>query len=268
VIHNSAIISKTAEIGENVDIGPYVVIADNVKIGNNVKIAAHAVIKSNTIVGDRCFIDNFAVIGGLPQDKNFDENINSGVKIGNEVVIRENVTIHRATQESMYTTIGSRCMLQSGSHVAHDCVVMDDTVLANCSMLGGHSIIGNHCFIGGGAAVHQWVRVGDYAILGGYSATALDLPPYVMSADRTKIIGLNIVGLRRANISTKNISNLKKCFMEFYSRTGFAKDRAIKMLSEGYGSCKESKHFLEFFTSGTHRGFAPLRRKICTNSID
>ena len=103
---------------------------------------------------------------------------------------------------------------------------------------------------------------------GGYSATALDLPPYVMSADRTKIIGLNIVGLRRANISNKNISNLKKCFMEFYSRTGFAKDRAIKMLNEGYGSCDESKHFLEFFTSGTHRGFAPLRRKICTNSID
>jgi UDP-N-acetylglucosamine acyltransferase len=261
-VHNSAIIGKNVSIGEGVEIGPYAMVEDGVRIGAMTAIATHAILKSGTVIGSNCLVDSFAVIGGLPQDENFNAKTASGVIIGDNVSIREYVTVSRATAESVFTKVGNNCMLQSGSHVAHDCVVGDGTVLASGSMLGGHVKVGTKCFIGGGSAIHQWVTVGDYVILGGISATSLNIPPYAMSFGISTVIGLNLVGLRRAKIPNENIVALKNCFSEFYGRTGNFKERAEKMIGDGFATTEETKNFLNFFLIESKQGFAPKRHRI------
>lgn len=261
-IHPTAILGKNIIFGDNVKIGPYTIIEDGVKIGNDTIISAHSVIKTGTIIENDCFIDNFVALGGRPQDATFDINIRSGVKIGHHTVIHEHATVHRATKPDKFTTVGSNCMLQTSSHVAHDCIVGDNTKLANCSMLGGKVKIGHDCFIGGGASIHQNVVVGDYVILGGYSAISLNLPSYVMSAGANTVIGLNLVGLRRAKFNNEYLVELKSCFREFYKRTGPTKERALKMIEDGYGANPMTQHFLKSFLAKTKLGFAPLRKKI------
>lgn len=261
-VHGSAIIGRNVSLGEGVEIGPYAVVGDGVTIGDGTTVGSHAVVKAGTAVGSNCLIDSFAALGGLPQDESFDGKTESGVIIGNNTAIREYVTVHRASAKATSTKIGSNCMLQSGSHVAHDCAVGDGTVLASGAMLGGHATVGKKCFIGGGAAVHQWVFVGDYAILGGLSATSLNIPPYAMSFGISTVIGLNLVGLRRAKISNENIVALKNCFREFYGRVGNFRDRAERMMGEGFASTEETENFLKFFLMETKQGFAPKRHKI------
>ncbi|MDR1433449.1 MAG: acyl-ACP--UDP-N-acetylglucosamine O-acyltransferase [Puniceicoccales bacterium] len=261
-IHGSAIVGGGVSFGSGVTIGPYAVIGDGVTIGDGTTIGSHAEVKTGTTIGSNCLVDSFAAIGGLPQDESFDEKIRSGVTIGDNACIREHVTVHRASEESSSTKIGSGCMLQSGSHVAHDCTVGDGSILASGSMLGGHAVVGKKCFIGGGSAVHQWVTIGDCVILGGASATALNIPPYAMAFEVSTVIGLNLVGLRRAKISSESIVALKNCFREFYARVGNFADRAKRMMGEGFASTEETKNFLNFFLIETKRGFAPKRRRI------
>ncbi|MDR2778881.1 MAG: acyl-ACP--UDP-N-acetylglucosamine O-acyltransferase [Puniceicoccales bacterium] len=254
-----AIIGEDVSLGHDVKIGTYAVVEDDVKIGNETTIASHAIVRSGTIIGDRCFVDSFAVIGGFPQDEFFDVTISSGVIIGNNTIIREHVSIHRSTNAAGFTKIGNACMLQSGAHVAHDCEVGDYSILATGSMLGGKVKLGQKCFIGGGAAIHQNVVVGDCVILSGNSATAHDLPPYVMAADVSAVIGLNLVRLRRDKIDNKNIIALKDCFREFYKRNGKFNDRARAMIESGYGTTHETLNFLNFFLRESKRGIAPKR---------
>ncbi|MDR1890574.1 MAG: acyl-ACP--UDP-N-acetylglucosamine O-acyltransferase [Puniceicoccales bacterium] len=261
-VHDLAIIGKNVSLGDEVQVGPYAVIGDNVKIGNGTVIESHAIVRSGTIIGDGCFVDSFAAIGGPPQDESFDTAIPSGVIVGNDTIVRECVTIHRSTNEAGFTKIGNSCMLQSGAHVAHDCEVGDHTILASGSMLGGKVKLGQKCFIGGGAAVHQNVVVGDCVILSGNSATALDLPPYVMAAEVSTIIGLNLVRLRREKVDNGNVIALKDCFREFYKRNGSFKDRAKAMIESGYGRTYETLNFLNFFLEESKRGVAPKRHKI------
>ncbi|MDR2432428.1 MAG: acyl-ACP--UDP-N-acetylglucosamine O-acyltransferase [Puniceicoccales bacterium] len=264
--HSLAIIGENVSFGNDVHVGPYAIIEDNVKIGRETIIASHAIVRSGTIIGERCFIDSFAVIGGLPQHEIFDVIIPSKVIVGNNTTIREYVTIHRATKEKGSTKVGNFCMLQSGSHVAHDCEVGDHSILASGSMLGGKVKLGQKCFIGGGAAIHQNVVVGDYVILGGNSRAALDLPPYSMAADVSCVIGLNLVRLRREKMNNENIVALKECFREFYKRNGNYKERAKAMLESGYGTTHESLNFLNFFLRESKMGIAPKRHKIVASA--
>ncbi|MDR1414022.1 MAG: acyl-ACP--UDP-N-acetylglucosamine O-acyltransferase [Puniceicoccales bacterium] len=261
-VHSSAIIGKNVFLGSGVEVGPHALVEDGVSIGSGTIIAAYAILRSGTIIGSGCLVDSFAVIGGLPQDENFNARIASGVIVGDNTSIREHVIISRATVELACTKVGSDCMLQSGAHVAHDCVVGDGTVLASGSMLGGHAQVGQKCFIGGGAAIHQWVMVGSYAILGGLSATSLNIPPYCMSFGISTVIGLNLVGLRRAKIPGENIVVLKNCFSEFYRRTGNFRERALRMVNDGFASTDETENFLNFFLIQSRQGFAPKRHRI------
>ena len=181
--------------------------------------------------------------------------VNSGT------IIREHVTIHRSTQENGRTNIGENCYLMAGAHVGHDCVIGNNVILANCSLLGGFAKVDDRCFIGGGASIHQHVHIGEHVILGGYSATSLDLPPYIMSADRSSVVGLNIVGLKRANFSIEQISELKQCFKAVYNTTGNYREIAEQILASQKLKFPESEKFLKFFISPSERGVAPLRRK-------
>jgi UDP-N-acetylglucosamine acyltransferase len=261
-LHSTAIIGEDVTLLAGIEVGPYSIIENGVTIGANTVIGSHVIIKSGTIVGTNCLIDSFALLGGLPQYTGFDRTIVSGVKIGDNTSIREHVTVHRPTQPLKFTTIGSGCMLQSGVHVAHDCVVGNNTILANGSMLGGEVTIGDNCFIGGGAAVHQMVRIGDCAILGGNSATSLDLPPYTMASGISTLIGINYKKLYDLKLPRENILALKTCVREFYKRSGLFQERANQMLLEGYGFTYETDNFLRFFLVESHRGCAPKRHRI------
>lgn len=262
MIHKTAIIGEFAKIGKNVKIGPYSIIENDTNIGDNSVIMEHVIIRKHTDIKSDCFIDSFAVIGGDPQDISFNRDTVSGISVGSHSVIREHATIHRATTENSNTIVGENCYIMACAHIGHDCILGDNVIMANCALLGGFAKIDDHCFIGGGAAVHQRVHVGEYTILGGYSATSLDLPPYVMSAGASRVVGLNIVGLKRANFSSEKIFELKRCLTNIYNTPGRYCEIAQQMLDSGNFKSEESKKFLKFFTSNSQQGIAPLRKKI------
>ncbi|MDR0595806.1 MAG: acyl-ACP--UDP-N-acetylglucosamine O-acyltransferase [Puniceicoccales bacterium] len=261
MIHETAIVGKGVFLGENVSVGAYSLLEDGVKIGDNAKIRSHVILRSGSIIEKNVTADSFAVIGGEPQDLSFDWTKKSGVIIGQNTVIREHVTVHRATIENGNTVVGADCLLMACSHVGHDCVVGKNAILANCALLGGFATVGDHCFIGGGSSLHQHVRVGEYVILGGYSASSLDLPPYTTSADRSGVVGLNLIGLRRAGFNSETIGELKECFSAMYGTPGKYRERAEILIKTGKFHSIEAIKFLKFFTADSKRGIAPRRAK-------
>ncbi|MDR0679776.1 MAG: acyl-ACP--UDP-N-acetylglucosamine O-acyltransferase [Puniceicoccales bacterium] len=261
MIYETAIIGREVFLGKNISIGAYSLLEDGVKINDNAKIRSHVILRSGSIIEKNVTVDSFAVIGGEPQDLSFDWTKKSGVIIGQNTVIREHVTVHRATIEDGNTIVGADCLLMACSHVGHDCVVGKNVILANCALLGGFVTVGDHCFIGGGSSLHQHVRVGEYVILGGYSASSLDLPPYTTSADRSGVVGLNLIGLRRAGFKRETIGELKECFSAMYGTSGKHRERAETLIKTGKFHSTEAVKFLEFFAADSKRGIAPRRAK-------
>ena len=260
MIHKTAIIGNNVQVGKNVSIGAHALIEDNVEIGDNVTIKNHGVLRSHSKIQNGCLIDSFAVIGGDPQDVSFDLKKISGVLIGKNTTIREHVTVHRSTIENSNTMVGNGCFLMACSHVGHDCIVEDSVILANCALLGGFVKVGQNCFIGGGAALHQFVRVGEGVILGGYAASSLDLPPFTMGAGLSRVVGLNLVGLKRGGSSREAICELKQCLSHIYGTEGKYSDIAGGLLNSGKFTSEEATKFLKFFMETSRKGIAPLRK--------
>lgn len=232
---------------------PTAIIEEGVKLGPKCVIHAHAIIRRGTVLGEGVVVHPFAVVGGDPQFLKFDPATASGVTIGAGTVVRENVTINRSIHAGRATVVGARCFLMAGSHVGHDCVVGDDVVLANNVALGGHAEIGNFTFIGGNAAVHQFVRVGEGAMIGGVSPMTQDVAPFLMVADRNKVAGLNLIGLRRRGVGRATIAELKDCFRAVFAG-GDPRKLAAAQLEKGV-TAPECHRFLAFFGGGK-RGFA------------
>jgi UDP-N-acetylglucosamine acyltransferase len=212
-IHPTAVISPKAELGEDIIIGPYSVIGRNVAIGNETHIGSHVVVDGHTRIGKRNRIHSFACLGTPPQDIGY-EGEETRVVIGNENIIREYVTVNRATaKENGVTVLGDRNYLMAYAHVAHDCVLGNDVVLTNVTNLAGHCRIDDHAMLGGITATHQFVRIGTHAFLGGISGLALDMPPYMMAAGaRARLYGVNQKGLARKGFSRETIDGLKKAY--------------------------------------------------------
>ncbi len=199
-IHNTAIIGKKALIGNNVTIGPYCVIDDNVKIGNNNIIYTSTFITGNTDIGDENNFFPFCSIGSIPQDLKY-EGENSKLIIGDKNIFREHSTVNPGTLgDNMETIIGNSSLFMVGSHIAHDCIIGDQVIMANQATLGGHVHVDNNAVLGGLSAVHQFCKIGKMAMIGGLSAVENDVIPYGLAlGNRAKLIGINIVGLKRAN---------------------------------------------------------------------
>lgn len=216
-IHPSSIISKNAKIGANVHIGPFCVIGDEVKIGEGTILKSHVVIEGDTEIGKHNVIFPFTTIGVAPQDLKF-RGEKSKVIIGDNNKIREHVTIHLGTQDgAMVTRIGSNCLLMVGVHVAHDCVVGDHVILANNATLAGHVVVGDHAIIGGLSAVHQFARIGHGAMIGGMSGVESDVIPYgLVMGERASLAGLNLVGMKRSNISREEIHAMRNFFKKVF----------------------------------------------------
>lgn len=203
LLHPTAIIDSSAELGEGVEVGPYSIIGPDVVLGAGTVVGPHAVIHRYTTLGPRCRVHAHTSLGDLPQDMAF-KDVPSYTRVGEGVVLREGVTIHRGTKEGTTTVVGDGCFLMANSHVAHNCVLGRQVILANGVLLAGYVEVGDKVFISGNAAVHQFVRIGRLAMVGGESSLSVDLPPFCVARTGgvNTLAGLNTVGLRRGGLSS------------------------------------------------------------------
>ena len=218
MIHPTAIIGKNVNLGSNIEIGPYTYIDGNVTIGNNTKIYSSTSITGNTIIGESNIIFSFCSIGSIPQDlKYYGEE--SYLKIGDSNIFREHCTVNTGTKGGGNNTIvGNNSLFMTGVHIAHDCIVGDNIVFANQVTLGGHVIVEDNAVLGGLCAVHQFCRIGSLAMIGGLSAVHNDVVPYgLVSGNRAKLEGVNLIGLKRASYSSEKIKEFSKTINAIFS---------------------------------------------------
>lgn len=238
-------------------IHPSAVIEEGAQLGVDVEIMAGAIVTRWARLGDRVVVHPGAVVGGDPQYLKFERNTPSYVDVGAGTVVREHVTLNRSIHADQATVIGARGFLMACSHVAHDCVLGDDVVLANNALLAGHVSVGAFSFIGGGAAIHQFCRVGEAAMVAGLARITRDVPAFTMVAERDELIGLNLIGLKRRGWPREAVREVKEHYREICLPTGNPRELAAARLPEA--KSPQARAFLEFFTGGK-RGFCRPRR--------
>ena len=248
-IHPTAVVSSKAKISDGVTVGPFSSIGDNVTIGKDTLIGSHVIIDGHTTIGEGNKIYPFVSLGLPPQDIGYKDE-DTGLVVGNENIIREFVTVNRATtKQDRVTKIGSGNYIMAYSHIAHDCVLGNSIIMSNAATLGGHIEIGDHAIIGGLVAIHQFVRVGAYAFIGGKSAIVKDIPPFMMaSGDRAKLYGLNQTGLKRQGFSREKIDNLKKAYKIIW-RDHNLFNEALEMVRNEIPPFEELDMLMEFLTN-------------------
>ena len=222
MIHKTAIISETSEIADNVEIGPYSIIGPKVKIASNTKIHSHVSIIGDTNIGTGNEIFPFASIGTPPQDLKYKGEKNS-IVIGNNNKLREYVNINPGTEQGgRITKIGNNNLFMVYCHVAHDCNVSNNVVLANNVQVGGHVIIQDNAIIGGSCAIHQFSRIGESSMVGGMTGVLSDVIPFGLSlGNRNNLVGLNLIGLRRAKVSNENIKIIQEAYNIIFKSENF-----------------------------------------------
>ncbi|MGK7882698.1 MAG: acyl-ACP--UDP-N-acetylglucosamine O-acyltransferase [Crocosphaera sp.] len=254
LIHPTAVIHPKAQIDPTVEVGPYAVIGDQVKIGAQTTIGPHVVIEGPTEIGKNNRIFPSAVIGLEPQDLKY-KGVPSRLKIGDGNTIREFVTINRATEADELTEIGNNNLLMAYVHVAHNCVLEDHVVIANAVALAGHVHIESRAVIGGVLGVHQFVRIGRNAMLGGMSRIDRDAPPFMMiEGNPSRVRSLNLLGLKRAGLTTEDIGYLKKAFRLLY-RSELTLQQGLEELAtlDNNEYAQYLRHFLQLSTTGEQR---------------
>lgn len=257
-IHPSSVIAPSARIAEGVEIGPFCVIGENVEIGEGSVIGPHAVIHGWTSIGKDCRIFQFASVGEEPQDLKF-KGEKSYTFIGDRTVIREGATIHRATGEGNETRVGCDCLLMAYIHVAHNCILGNHVIMSNLASCAGHAVVEDRVVIGGMAGVHQFVKIGRNAMVGGMSKLVQDVVPYtIVDGHPAKVVGLNSVGISRAGIPLEARHNIKKAYKILY-RSGLTLAEAIAVIEQEVDSCEEVEHFLRFLRNA-ERGICRERR--------
>ncbi len=252
-IHPTAIIHPKAQIAEEVEIGPYTVIGEHVRLQRGTQIAAHVVIDGWTEIGEGSRIFPFASIGSIPQDLKF-KGEKSQVIIGNNNTIREYVTVNRGTgQGGGVTKIGDQNLLMAYVHVAHDCQIGNRVILANAATLAGHITVQDDTVIGGLTGLHQFIRIGRHAIIGGCSAVAQDVPPFVSAVgNRATLYGLNTVGLKRHGFSDEQMTALKTAYKILFRSKHSMRD-AVKKIRDELSHSPEAQE-LAGFVETSERG--------------
>jgi UDP-N-acetylglucosamine acyltransferase len=257
-IHQTALVHPSARIGADVRIGPYAIIESDVRIGAGTEIGACAIIKRFTMLGARNRVFEHAVLGGEPQDLKF-KGEDSHLIMGDDNIIREFCTLHRACGDSETTRIGSRNFLMVGVHVAHNCVVGDDNVFANDVALAGHIVVEDHVFLSNNVGAHQFVKFGRYAMVGGKSKIVQDvLPFFTTDGNPPRVRGINSVGLRRSGFSQESRTALKNAFRILF--------RSKLPLTEGLAEMERLgdpnvDHLVTFIRS-SERGFTRATRQL------
>jgi len=238
---------------------PTAIVEEGARLASGCMIHAYVHISRHCRIDEGVVVHPFAVVGGDPQDLKFDPATSSNVRIGARTVIREHVTISRATKSGAATEIGSDSFLMAGAHVAHDCRIGSGVVIANAVLLAGHVHVSDRAFLGGGAVIHQFCRIGESAMIGGGARISRDVPPYCMATERNALIGLNVVGLRRRGLDRKVIGELKRAYLALNVPVGNLREIAASMLAGGELRSPEAHIFLQFFAGG-RRQFVRRRR--------
>lgn len=257
-IHPTAIIDPTAHIDPSTVVGPYTVIGPDVQIGKNNHIGPFCVIE-NTTMGDNNELIASCFIGVKPQDLSYKDQ-HTRVIMGNGNKIRECVTIHRSTFEDKPTTLGNNNLLMANSHLAHDVQMGNNCIIANSTGIAGHVIVEDRVVMSGMVGVHQFTRVGTMAMVSGGTMVPMDVPPYCLAqGERAKLIGLNIVGMRRAGLDRKAILEIRRAFKLLF-RSGKRLEEALAQL-ESAPHCQEVQHMVDFCRAST-RGLTPAKKSM------
>ena len=256
MIHKTAIVDPKAKISVNVNIGPYSIIGPNVEIEEDTDINSHVSIAGYTKIGKKNKIYPFASIGNNPQDLKYNGE-KSYLEIGDSNTIREYVSINPGTDGGGgLTKIGNNCLFMVSSHVAHDCTIGDNVVAVNNVAIGGHVQIDDNAIIGGNSAVHQFIRIGKYSMIGGMCAVIRDVIPYgLVHGNRSVLQGINLIGLRRNNISNQDIALLGKAYKEIFKSENLSEN--LKDLSEDFKNNNLVIEILKFIQKDK-------KRPICT----
>lgn len=251
-VHPLAIVDDGANIGENVEIGPFSIIGKDVTIGKGTKIDAHVRIEGPTEIGENCRVFQGAVLGFDPQDLKYKSGETTYLKIGGGNIIREYVTVHRATGEGNATVIGDNNFIMAYVHIGHNCILGSNILVSNATSFAGHVHIEDRAVVGGMTGVHQFVRIGRLAMVGGCARIVKDIPPYSMvTGSPAKFYGLNIIGLRRNGISAESRTEIKRAYAILNRKNRLdAIDEIVSTLSLD----DEMNHLLEFLKAPSSRG--------------
>lgn len=254
LIHPTAIIHPTAVVDTTAVIGPYCVINENVTIGAYTVLKAHVVVESHTTIGAHCMIHPYAVLGNEPQSVAYKGESTKTI-IGDHTVIREYVTINRGTAKFRgETRVGNHCFIMTSAHIAHDCIVGDYVQFANCATIGGHVEVGDYAILGGLCAIHQFVRIGAHAMISGMAGVKHDVIPYgLVSAQDTKLSGLNLIGLKRRGFSNEEIQSIRRAYNELFDHRDKPFAERLADVKHFYMGSRAVDQLLEFIETDAER---------------
>ena len=248
MIHPTALVDRTAEIGAGVSIGPYAIIGPQVVVGDRCRIGPRATLQQNVRLAEDVLVGDGSILGGAPQDLKYNDE-ETWVEIGQGTIIREYSTINRGTAATFKTTVGARCFIMTYVHLAHDCHVGDDVVIANATQCAGHVTIHDRAILSGLNAVHQFVTIGTYAFVGGGSRVNQDIPPYVKAVGNPmELYGLNSLGLQRAGFSGDTVAALKRAYRLFFN-SDLNLSQALERARTDLPAFPEVERFLAFVES-------------------
>lgn len=260
-IHPSAVVEEGAQIAATAHIGPFCYISSKAKIGENVNLIARVSVLGDTTIGEGTVVFPNACLGGGPQDHGNEFQPNAKLIIGKRNVIRENVTMHAGTpKEHLTTVVGDDGMFMVNSHVAHDCVVGNNVIMTNNAVIGGHVHVGDGAILGGNSAVHQFCHIGRKAMIGGMSGVERDVIPFgIVTGDRGKLRGLNVIGLKRSGIDEHTVKSVTRAFMYMFKGKEDTFEVRIEKAKEKFADNEMVMEQIKFIEESLHG-----RRKIMT----
>lgn len=260
VIHPTAQVSPTAELGDDVTIGHCAVVEDNVVIGDGSRVDAFASIKAYTRMGKNNNIHSYAMVGGIPQDLKFRGEV-SWLEMGDNNTVREFATLHRGSEGGGgITRIGSGNLFMAYTHIAHDCILGSGIVMSNSAMIAGHVVVEDGAILGGFAGVHQFTRIGTHAFVGAMSGIGMDVPPYMLAAGpRAELHGPNLVGLRRLQASREVIAAIRSAYRAIWL-SGAPRAEALDRVEKEFGAIPQVEEIIAFVRASA-RGVLPASSK-------
>lgn len=255
-VHPTAVIGPDVRLADDVDIGALAVLDGDITVGPGCVIRPGAYLFGRITMGAGNVVHSGAVLGEQPQHLKY-RGEPTRLEIGDGNIFREHVTVHRGTTHSWVTRIGNDNFLMAGAHIAHDCVIGDACILANGALVGGHCTVGDRAYLSGNAAVHQFVRVGRLALLGGVSASTMDMPPFMIQQGINNVVGVNVIGMRRAGFSAAQIDAVRQAFTLLFRR-GLTVPSALAEIEKELGGIDVIAELIQF-VRGSKRGIATMR---------
>ena len=257
IVHSTAVIDPRARIGCGVSIGPFCLIEAGAVVGDDCRLAARVTVKEGTTLGEANKVDEGTVLGGWPQHACHQGEVGQLV-IGAANTIRENVTIHCAWHRETAPTVGDHNFIMVNAHIAHDCRIGNHTIITNNVLLAGHVSVDDYAYLSGAVAVHQFCRIGSHCMVGGQAHVKKDVPPFVtVDGQSTRVVGLNLIGLRRRGFTPDEITQLKHAYRIIY-RQGLTWSKVLEMLRSTFTSGPAAAFYP--FLSDSRRGFIQERR--------